>query len=49
VIVFGAPGDVLVRLQLVAGSVIVQLCEPSLTVTVLVGVPDAAVTPTLTA
>lgn len=48
VIVF-APGDVLVRLQLVAGKVIVQVCEPSLTVTVPVGVPAAAVTLTLTA
>ena len=34
--------------ELVAGSVIVQLCEPSLTVTVPVGVP-APVTLTLTA
>jgi hypothetical protein len=49
VIDLGKPTDVLVRLQLVAGSVIRQLCKPSLTVTVPVGVaPLGAFAVTLT-
>jgi hypothetical protein len=44
-----APTVVLVRLQLAVGSMMVQVCEPSLTVTVPVGVPDVALTLTSTA
>ena len=38
----GAPGEVLVRLQLIAGSVIVQVCEPSLIVIVPLGAVGVA-------
>ena len=39
---FGAPGDVLVNWQLVAGKVMVQDCDPSLTVIVPLGAVGVA-------